>query len=658
MNLLARHWLSALALALSLFVQFPVLAAASVAATSRSPEKWSGLSPARITEIESILATAPRGFGPDYRDRATFTALAALPAFKSIINAAEKLLDAPFPAWSDDRYLDFSRTGRRPDGERMLRDRNAWLSTLTWAECLENRGRFIPRITEVITQLVAQPTWTLPAHDRALDSFRRTSYVVDLESSRFAHDLAQCLHLLGDKLPAGLRTSVHAALRQRIFDPVLSSLRGGKSHFWLRIENNWNSVCLAGVTGAALATLPDQRERAVFVAAAEHYSRNFIHGFGDDGACPEGLGYYNFGFGYYLILREAIWQATAGRLDLFNTPKVRSIATYGLRLEINPGVYPAIADCRVGTTTDPRILWYCSRVLGLGLARYESADFRRPGELAHASLYTFANSASSARPAAAPAPEIAAGLGLRSYFDATGLLICRPASGGRLGAALQGGHNDESHNHNDVGSFTVALGREVPVGDPGGPHAYTGDTFGPLRYSKFQMFRSRTHPVPIIAGLEQIPGRSAAAKVIQTRFSPNEDVFVLDLAHAYKAPTLRKLVRTFTFSRLGAGSLAVRDEFAFSTPEPFELTLPTHGTWRQAGPATLAFTRGTETLLARIEAPGELEFSAERIEENAPAFTRLGIKLKTPVRSGVVTVTFAPLAPQAPSQTPSLRPAQ
>jgi hypothetical protein len=644
MKRLAHRLLPALVIALA--CAHCTSASAASAVVTSAPEKWARLSPARITEIESLLATAPRGFGPDYRDRATFTALAALPAFASTIKSAEKLLAAPFPAWSDERYLDFSRTGRRPDGEKMLRDRNSWLATLVWAECLENRGRFIPRITEIITQLVDQPTWTLPAHDRALGSFHRTAYVVDLESSRFAHDLAQCLHLLGDKLPAGLRASVHAALRQRIFDPVLVSLRGGKGHFWLGIENNWNSVCLAGVTGAALATLPDHRERAVFVAAAEHYSRNFIHGFGEDGACSEGLGYYNFGFGYYIILREAIWQATAGRLDLFNDPKVRSIATYGLRLEITPGVYPAIADCRVGTRTDPRILWYCSRVLGLGLARYESGDFRRPGELAHTSLYTFANSASAARPAATPAPEIAPGLGLRSYFDATGLLICRPAPGGRLGAALQGGHNNESHNHNDVGSFTVALGGEVPVGDPGGPHAYTADTFGPLRYTKFQMFRSRTHPVPLVAGHEQIPGRAAAAKVIQTRFSADEDVFVLDLAAAYKVPSLRKLVRTFTFSRKGAGALAVSDEFAFSKPESFELTLPTHGKWCRTGPATLEFTRGTETLLARIVAPGELEFTDERIEENAPAFTRLGIKLKSPVRSGVVTVTFTPLPAQ------------
>lgn len=644
MKNLARRVLPALVLALACPVCIPASAAPS--AVSAAPEKWSQLSPARITEIESLLASTPRGFGPDYRDRATFTKLASLPAFAATIREAEKLLSAPFPAWSDERYLAFSRTGVRPDGEKMLRDRNSWLATLTWAECLENRGRFIPRLTEVIEQLVAQPTWTLPAHDRSLGGFNRTAYVVDLASSSFAHDLAQCLHLLGDKLPANLRASAHAALRQRIFDPVLVSLRGGKGHFWLRIENNWNSVCLAGVTGAALATLPDPRERAVFVAAAEHYSRNFLRGFGDDGACSEGLGYYNYGFGYYIILREEIWQATAGRLDLFKDPKVRSIATYGLRLEINPGVYPAIADCRFGTRTDPRILWYCSRVLGLGLARYESADFRRPGELAHASLYTFPNSASAARPAATPAPEIASGLGLRSYFDATGLLICRPAPGGRLGAALQGGHNDESHNHNDVGSFTVALGGEVPVGDPGGPHAYTADTFGPLRYTKFQMFRSRTHPVPLVAGLEQIPGRAAAAKVLQTRFSADVDVFILDLAAAYKAPSLRKLVRTFTFSRKGAGALIVSDEFAFSKPESFELSLPTHGTWRRTGPATLEFTRGSETLLARIDAPGELEFTDERIDENAPAFTRLGIKLKSPARSGVVTMTFTPLPAQ------------
>ena len=54
----------------------------------------------------------------------------------------------------------------------------------------------------------------------------------------------------------------------------------------------------------------------------------------------KGLGYYDYGFGNYIVLRETLWQATGGKVDLFVDPKVRQVATYGPRLEIENGVWP------------------------------------------------------------------------------------------------------------------------------------------------------------------------------------------------------------------------------------------------------------------------------------------------------------------------------
>jgi len=68
---------------------------------------------------------------------------------------------------------------------------------------------------------------------------------------------------------------------------------------------------LEGVTGAALAVIEPPEQRALFIAAAEHYSKYFLEGFTDDGYCSEGLGYWNYGFGYYIMLSEMIHQATA-----------------------------------------------------------------------------------------------------------------------------------------------------------------------------------------------------------------------------------------------------------------------------------------------------------------------------------------------------------
>lgn len=55
-------------------------------------------------------------------------------------------------------------------------------------------------------------------------------------------------------------------------------------------------MCLAGVTGAALALLPDKEERAYFVAAPKSITCMGMKGYADDGYCSEGVGYYNYGF--------------------------------------------------------------------------------------------------------------------------------------------------------------------------------------------------------------------------------------------------------------------------------------------------------------------------------------------------------------------------
>ena len=127
-----------------------------------------------------------------------------------------------------------------------------------------------------------------------------------------------------------------------------------KVNWWMRTTNNWNAVCLAGVTGAALAMVESPAERAFFVVAAEQYSQSFLRGFTADGYCSEGVGYWNYGFGHYVLLAEAISQATRGGVDLLGGDDILAPATYGPRIEIINGLYPAFADCGVTTKPSPK----------------------------------------------------------------------------------------------------------------------------------------------------------------------------------------------------------------------------------------------------------------------------------------------------------------
>ncbi|MFO1529470.1 MAG: hypothetical protein U1F77_06970 [Kiritimatiellia bacterium] len=232
-------------------------------------------------------------------------------------------------------------------------------------------------------------------------------------------------------------------------------------------------------------------------------------------------------------------------------------------MEIRDGVFPAIADCRPGSTPSAQILRYCSLALGLGLRNHEAAwDPMRPDNLTSSPMEIFLNSI-TARPATS-----AEGLGLRSWFKDAGLLVCRPAPGGpvALGAAFKGGHNDEHHNHNDVGSFSVALGGRMPVGDPGGPYVYNAKTFSGERYTALKLFGLFLASGAAVDGKDQKPGRKAAARVLDTSFADASDRIVFDLAAAYDVPGLVKLERAFVLNRGDSPSIGVRDTFAAGRP--------------------------------------------------------------------------------------------
>ena len=73
-----------------------------------------------------------------------------------------------------------------------------------------------------------------------------------------------------------------------------------------------------------------------------------------------------------MLLAETLRQATRGKVDFLSRPEVTRIARFGPRMEILPGVYPAFADCSVGSRPDPRLLAFLGRRLGFPLRDVDS----------------------------------------------------------------------------------------------------------------------------------------------------------------------------------------------------------------------------------------------------------------------------------------------
>lgn len=601
------------------------------------------ISQSRIREIAAMLPDKPEGIGVSYKDRTFWNKVKeSSKAEKLLTEEAPALLKKGMPPFVDSLYLHLNKTNVRLPGENMINARYHYLFRLTLAECMENKRRYIPAIEKALVALCNQNSWSIPAHDRNLNNYHGTDYYVDLVVATAGNGIAQCVAMLDDCLSPEVKARVQCAFREKVFRPVYRCLEETKPFWWFTVTNNWNSVCLAGVTGAALTLLADKEERAYFVAAAEKYNVYGMKGYADDGYCSEGVGYYNYGFRAYILLREEVCRATQGKIDFFREPKFVHIAQYGRKIQMNEGVCPAYSDCRIGLSPDKFILDYCDRALGITSA--EEKYILPSGN--NFSLYLI-----ELFPHQVWKMEMTDGIrqalqegsdSLRAYYEKAGILVARPAKGSSctLAVSAKGGNNAENHNHNDIGSYAVALGKCTMVGDQGGPFSYPGDYFSAEAPEKYKIKGSFGHPVPVVDGKTQSSGAKASAIVLKKEFTDVKDLLSIDYTSAYSTPSLDKLVRTFVYDRQEKGSFTVGDEFTANAPIRFETAITTQANWKIIDDTHLLLTTGTEQMTVTIEASGKVAFTSETIEVNSPAYTRIGISLKEQSKDGYIRLTM------------------
>ena len=617
----------------------------------------SPLPPDRVDYFTSVLPETPGGIGRPIDDRKAWARVASFAAIQQLKSDAQAAKAETVPALPDSLFLECSRTGGRLGYERPFRRRTELLSLFTIAECVDDEGRYLPEIETYLEAILNEKTWVAPPHDLQLINFNGQAIEVDLAASARAWTLATVDCWLGDRLKPKTRERIRAEIRRRVLDPYLQVVRsavippGTGGWWWLTGTNNWNAVCHAGVVGAGLALLPSREERATLVAGAEHYLTYFKSGFTADGYCSEGLGYWEYGFGSYLLMAETVRQATGGAVDFLQDPKVREVATYPEKLEILPGVYPTYADGIPGSLPAGWMLDLLNRRLSLGHADWVQNEPTSRMPFRHGlGARLFGVGIMAFMPRETPPVGQAPVYRLRDQFSEAQVFALRPRPDApvAMGVSFKGGNNAEHHNHNDLGSYVVAVGKETPLLDAGA-EVYTKRTFSPQRYES-KMLSSYGHAVPVVAGKLQSPGLQFAAKVVSTLFTPDRDTVVLDLAGGYEVPALKNLTRTFDYSRIGNGSLRVSDTFVYREPATFGTALITFGPCRKTGPSEWTVGEGVGAVCVTVHTQGaKFSVNVEPITEDTPDGrhpNRIGIDLIKPSMSGMIEVIITP----APAQ--------
>ena len=513
------------------------------------------MSQKRIEEIASYLPDEPSSPAAHIKDRKIWDKLAQLESASRLIKKAENILKRSIPECPDEMYLEFSKTGNRRDFEIPYFARISNTMTLAVAECLENKGRFIPKLCEYLEVICSERSWVMPAHDVGLRTFDGEIFHVDLGSSARTRNCAWIVSVLKGVLPEEISSKVKHEMERRTFATYRSMWKKrsgfGPLH-WFAGLANWTAVCHCEVVCAALAAIDDKMDRAAFIETAERCLPFYISGFPADGYCSEGMGYWNYGWGHYLQIGLAVKKATGGKVDFFADPKTRTIMTFGTGFQMVEGRAPDFADgggsvadgvlllghlqwpeLPVNTSTLDRDL------LSGGPTVFFLRAFWQEGELPPARTDT---------------------MPLRNAYPFGQVWVFRQDSksdAASFSVGIKGGHNKEFHNHNDVGSYAVMFGGVMMSGDPGGTQ-YTALTFSPKRYT-IPLLSSYGHPVPVLNGCYQEEGSEYAAKILSTEFSDAKDRVVMDIAAAYPDKAkVRSVIRTFDYDRKGR-SLTVSD---------------------------------------------------------------------------------------------------
>jgi hypothetical protein len=417
----------------------------------------------------------------------------------------------------------------------------------------------IAALEDLIWALCDEYSWCLPAHMDGTsllcgaadqdDNTRR----LDLFACETGFALAECCAMLEDTLAPLVIARARREVNRRI---IQSYVEHGALWKWELMDNNWCAVCAGSVAGAAMYLVEDDLLLGGILRRLWPVFERFLGGFYPDGACPEGLSYWTYGMSFYVSFTDLLFHRTGGQLDLLRTPETAAIARFQQYCYFPGGACLKFSDASKGDFFRLGLSCYLAGYFeGAPVPSYPLAAILS-GNSAHAFVDPCGRFAPALRdllwadegvPQKGDSPGVA-------VFSGAQWLLCTGA--GETGFAAKGGHNDEPHNHNDIGNFIYYKKGRMVLCDLGAGE-YTRDYFGEKRYTIF-CTQSESHNVPIIDGRGQRAGKSFRAG--DCRIDPRGEM-VLDIAAAYQVPGLERLERRFVFEP--AGSLRLEDTFVF-----------------------------------------------------------------------------------------------
>jgi hypothetical protein len=488
---------------------------------------------------------------------------------RSYIEQAERYLTYDWPVVKATDYLEFIRSGERR--QEVYGACHGALVSLVMGELAEGEGRFLDQIINAVWYYSEQTWWGWSAHLNMQEAGPglpdADDPTVDLGVGEVASDLSWTLYLFKDafdKVHPLIAERLRREIMHKVLDPYFI-----RDDFWYMgfsgerdRPNNWNPWVNYNMLTCYLLLEDSPGRKTAAVRKILRSLDKFLNGYPDDGGCDEGPSYWGAAGAYLYESLEIMKNATGGAFDVYDEPLIKKIGQYFHQVNIHAPYFINFADADATTGGAPSIVYRYGKSIGdptmqkfgawlaeLNRWGVKSMGGKIGSQLRDLKLVDEIRNAEKEEALVAdfwfPDTEIAGGRDRKGSFE-----------GFFFGA--KGGHNSESHNHNDVGSCLMYFDGKPCLVDAG-RETYVAKTFSPRRYEIWTM-QSGYHNLPVINGVEQRDGSNFKAKDASFKASSGAAVFSVDIAGAYPDEAqVQRWVRSYTLKR--GKSFTVSDSY-------------------------------------------------------------------------------------------------
>lgn len=544
-----------------------ILCLLSVAAGAQTPNLLSG----KFTrqQLGQLLIPQARWTPFPKRDDRSGWAKADQKLMQAYVQKAESYQDYQWPSIPATKSLLIERTGDRDQYQAVSFEKREVLGTLLLAEIYENKGRFVDPIIDGVWSICEESFWGVPAH---LPKTRQYSGLmdasrpfVDLFAAETATHLAWVDYYLGDKLDAvspQLRKRIYNETNYRIFQPLMT-----QPHGWMtknangRPPNNWNPWICSNWLNAVLLLEKDDKKRTAAVHKLLGVLDEFLNPYPADGGCDEGPSYWGAAaaslFDNVALLNTATGDAFR---YVYADEKFRNMGRFIYRAQISENYFLNFADADPQPGMAATMIYRYGKAIGDPDMMRFGAYYRKPEDGSIGKFHYFRHFyalfmqdefAKATR--GLPLPQ-------NVWLPDLQVFAARDQAGTTDGfyVAAKGGHNDESHNHNDVGSYVVYYNGQPLIIDVG-RGTYTRKTFSDRRYDIWYNC-SDYHNLPTINGQTQPPGPQFKAGNVTHQADGTSAQFAVDIALAYpKEAGITRWQRTIRLNR--GKEVSIEDDY-------------------------------------------------------------------------------------------------